>query len=215
MARWLATMAMVCGFPVAMPAAETIRIACVGDSITEGAGLMNREKEAYPAVLQQLLGETYDVKNFGVSGRTLLSKGDAPYINEKKYKDALAFLPNIVVIKLGTNDTKPANWKHAEEFVADYTALIESFAKLESKPKIYLCTPVPAFPGEWGIENSRIKDGVIPKVLAIAKDKKRPVIDLYQALSGKAKLFPDKVHPNAAGAKLMAQAVQKALQPTE
>jgi lysophospholipase L1-like esterase len=38
-----------------------------------------------------------------------------------------------------------------------------------------------------------------------------PVIDLYAALSGKPEMFPDKIHPNAAGAKVMAEAVEAAI----
>ena len=100
-----------------------IRLACVGDSITYGSGLSEREVNSYPAVLQKLLGEGYDVKNFGVSGATLLKSGDKPYWKQSEFKSATAFNPNIVVIKLGTNDTKPQNWSHKEEFAAveEYT----------------------------------------------------------------------------------------------
>jgi len=64
-------------------AAEPIKIACVGDSITQGAGA--KSGQSYPAQLQALLGDGYKVGNFGVSGRTLLKKGDFPYWKEKKY----------------------------------------------------------------------------------------------------------------------------------
>lgn len=203
-------------FAAAVPAAaqekkDVIRVACVGDSITYGSRITDRAKNSYPAVLQTLLGDGYEVKNFGVSARTLLNKGDYPYTKEKAYQEALAFKPNVVVIKLGTNDTKPQNWKFADEFEADYKKLIESFRGLESKPKVFLCTPVPAFPGGGGIAEERIKDGVKPKVEALGKTLDLKVIDLYAALSGKSELFPDKIHPDAAGAKLMAEAVAAAV----
>jgi len=85
-------------------AEDVIRIACVGDSITYGAGIKGRVTKSYPAQLQELLGATYNVGNFGVSGRTLLKKGDKPYWENKAYKNALDFKPDIVIIKLGTND---------------------------------------------------------------------------------------------------------------
>src|SRR4051812_7771397 len=86
-----------------------IKVACVGDSITFGAGIKDRDKNSYPAQLQGLLGSGYEVKNFGVSGATLLKEGDKPYWKEKAFEAAKKFEPNIVIIKLGTNDSKPQN----------------------------------------------------------------------------------------------------------
>lgn len=190
---------------------ELIRVACVGDSITFGAGVRDREKNCYPAVLQSLLGDKYEVRNFGVSGATLMMKGDRPYVREKAYRATLAFKPHIVIIKLGTNDTKPQNWKHAGTFATDYKELVGSFQRLESKPRVILCTPVPAYPANFGITDEVIKTGVRPKVLLLGKELGLPVIDLYTVLSNMPKLFPDKVHPNADGAKLMAETIAKAL----
>jgi acyl-CoA thioesterase-1 len=183
---------------------KPVRVACVGDSITAGSG--------YPKILQTLLGDGYEVKNFGVSGRTLLNKGDYPYAKEQKYRDALAYQPNVVVIKLGTNDTKPQNWKYAADFEADYKALVRSFRELESKPKIYLCIPVPAFTvGEAGITAAHVRDGVKPKVEALGKELGLTVIDLYAPLLGHPEYFPDKVHPKGEGPKVMAEAVAAAM----
>jgi lysophospholipase L1-like esterase len=190
---------------------DLIRVACIGDSITYGAGVEDREKNCYPTVLQSLLGDKYEVRNYGVSGATLMKKGDRPYIKEAAYQKALAFKPNIVIIMLGTNDTKPKNWSHADDFTADYKSLIASFQKLDSKPRVILCTPVPAYPENFGISDERIRTGVRPKVEQLGKELKLPVIDLYAALSDKKELFPDKVHPNAEGAKLMAETVAAAL----
>ena len=95
---------------------KPVKIACVGNSITYGSGIKNQFQNSYPGLLSQLLGEGYDVRNFGISARVLLNKGDHPYMNEKAYQDALAFNPNIVVIKLGTNDSKSFNWKYKADF---------------------------------------------------------------------------------------------------
>ena len=98
---------------------EPIRVACVGDSITYGHGIKDREHDTYPGLLSAMLGEKYDVRNFGVSGTTTMMDTDMPYMNEQAYKDALAFNPQIVTIKLGTNDSKPYNWKEQEHFKKD------------------------------------------------------------------------------------------------
>jgi lysophospholipase L1-like esterase len=189
-------------------AQSTVKVACVGNSITEGAGLEN----TYPEVLQELMGEQYEVQNFGLGGRTLLKKGNLPYWNEAKYQEVLAWNPDIVIIKLGTNDTKPQNWQYKDEFVKDYVAFVKSFKKLPSKPQVYLCYPVPVFEDKWGITESIVKEEVIPAVNRIARKTKAKTIDLYTPFIGKAALTYDGVHPNDEGAALLANEVYKALQ---
>jgi len=184
-----------------------IRVACVGDSITFGAGIKDRTHKSYPVQLGRMLGEKWEVRNFGVSGATLLKKGDLPYWKQKAFKDALAFRPHVVVIQLGTNDTKPRNWKYEDEFADDYKAMIDRFRALDSEPRIFICRPVPAFPGRWGIRDAVVRERVIPAVDRVAKEKKVGVIDLYEALKGKKTLFPDTVHPNAEGAGVMAKTI--------
>ena len=188
-----------------------IKVACVGNSITYGHGIENRPVNSYPTQLGRMLGDQWEVRNFGVSGRTLLNKGDYPYRNEEAFTQAKAFLPDVVVIMLGTNDTKPQNWKYADEFSGDYQQLIHDFQSLPSHPKIFLCKPVPAFAIQWGINDSIIVHGVIPVVEKLAKKQKLPVIDLYSALTGKGDLFPDHIHPNPEGAGLMAKAIYKSI----
>lgn len=80
-----------------------IRVACIGNSITIGYGLPD-PNSAYPQQAGRLLGNRYEIRNFGVSGRTMLKKGDYPYWKEDFYKEALAFKPQIVMICLGMND---------------------------------------------------------------------------------------------------------------
>jgi len=197
---------MLAGF--FMVKAQPIKVACVGDSITEGHGI-DEEDKRYPQVLGQLLGNGYEVRNYGISGRTLLKQGDFPYWNEPKYKEVLAWQPDIVVIKLGTNDSKPQNWKYKGDFIDEYLEFIQSFSSLPSQPKIYICLPVPVYKDAFSITEGVVKGGVIPRVEQTAKEAKLKTIDLYKALSGHPEMFPDGVHPDAAGASLLAEAVYK------
>ncbi|MBT7742935.1 MAG: hypothetical protein HN727_14105 [Opitutae bacterium] len=213
---FLSFFSAICVFASTWSACEAAReapkrIACVGDSITFGAAIKDRTKNCYPAQLGRMLGEKFEVRNFGVNGATLLKKGDKPYWKLKAYANARDFQPEVVVIKLGTNDSKPRNWKHKEEYVADYMVLIESFRKLASKPVVWLCYPVPAYPGRWGITDKVMKEEVMPRLDEVAKKSGCKVIDLYSALSDKKEMFPDLVHPNAKGATLIAEAVSSAI----
>ncbi len=188
-----------------------IKVACIGNSITYGSGIADRPKDSYPSQLGRMLGDQWIVRNFGVGGRTLLKKGDFPYWNEEAWVQAKAFLPNVVIIKLGTNDTKPQNWKYAADFYPDFRDMVKVLKALPSHPVIYLCKPVPAFGNRWGINDSIIVHGVIPDVENLAKAENLSVIDLYSALSGKGDLFPDQIHPNSEGAGLMAKAIYEQL----
>ena len=185
-----------------------IRVACIGDSITFGANIQNRAHDSYPADLQRMLGKRYEVENFGVSGANLIKKGDKPYWQESEFLVATTFAPDIVIILLGTNDTKPQNWQYKSEFSADFQGLIGHFAALSSKPKIWICIPVPVYKSNWGI-NQPALDELMPMIRRIAKAEKVPVIDLFAALSNRPDFFADGIHPNEKGAECIADAICK------
>jgi len=193
------------------PVSNALKVACIGNSITEGAGIDNKIKDSYPAQMQRMLGRNYDVKNFGVGGRTLLKKGDFPYWKEEAFQEAKGFQPNIVIIKLGTNDTKSQNWKYSDEFVENYKTFIDEFQALASKPKIYVCYPVPAFRKNSTIKDDIIRKEIIPFINEIVVEKGAKIINLYTELDGRSELFPDGIHPNVAGAKIIAATVAEAI----
>ena len=193
------------------PRKDAVRVACIGNSITFGAGIRNRSRDSYPSVLARMLGDSYWVKNFGVSARTMLNKGDHPYMNEPAYKNALAFNPNIVVIKLGTNDCKSFNWKYKADFMKDAQNMINAFKGLPSQPKIYLCYPSKAYLTGDGINDDIISKEIIPMIKKLAKKNDLSVIDLHTAMDGMPELFPDRIHPNEKGAQVMAKAVYQSI----
>ena len=194
---------------------DSIRVACVGDSITYGAGIKDRKNMNYPVQLGKMLGSKYEVKNFGNSGSTMLKKGDKPFWKQREYKAALDFNPNIVVIKLGTNDTKPQNWKHGADYSADYKSMISAFAKLPSKPKVYICLPVPVVKARWGITDEIVNKDIIPALKKVSIHTKCEIIDLNSPFKGKHQLIPDHVHPNGAGATIIAETVKNSIQQSQ
>ena len=190
------------------PKADAIRVACIGNSITDGSGIDMADLRGYPAQLQEKLGSDYLVKNYGVGARTMLNNGDHPYMKEQAWRDAKAFLPHIVVIKLGTNDSKDYNWNaHKAEYPRDMQAMIDTLKALPSKPQIYLCTPIKPFRDKWGITDSVIVNEVIPAIHQVAKKNKLPVIDLHAVLTDRGEMTSDMIHPNDKGAGHMAEAI--------
>ena len=190
---------------VAASAASKIKVACVGNSITAGSSM-------YPPYLQTLLGSGYQVENEGVGGTTLLKKGDMPYWTRGRLKQALAFNPNIVTIKLGTNDTKSQNWDaHGSEFKKDYLSMVDTFKSLAAKPDIFLVLPVPVYKAN----NYGIRDSILKKIIVIIKEigaeRNLPIIDANTPLLGFGKFFSDGVHPNGAGSDSIAHIIYRAL----
>ncbi|MBO7139859.1 MAG: alpha/beta hydrolase fold domain-containing protein [Prevotella sp.] len=213
---------------VKSPRQDALRVACIGNSITHGSGIDMQEQRGYPAQLQRLLGDGYYVRNFGVGGRTMLQKGDHPYMIEQAWRDAQAFRPDIVVIKLGTNDSKDYNWNaHKQDFEADMQAMIDTLKpfvpvlnkkgrptkKMQraEKPQIFLCSPIKAFRDKWGITDSVIVNEVIPAIQRVAQKNNLQFIDLHPVVTDPKDMTSDMIHPNDKGAGKMAKAVCDAI----
>jgi lysophospholipase L1-like esterase len=199
---------------------QPIRVACVGDSIVYGAFLKNRERNNWPTVLGRWLGDGWRVHNFGLNGATMLMKGDLPYQKQPIFNQALKLNPDIVIISLGGNDSKHPNdqfkdaannWQYKDDYVGDYKKMIAAFKADNPAIKIYVCTPLPAFPGRWGINDTTIREEIVPKVRQVAQDTGATVIDFNTALGSKPEMFLDTVHPNVAGARLVAATVFRTL----
>lgn len=187
------------------PRKDAVRVACIGNSITDGCGIDMSSTYGYPARLQQMLGDGYNVRNYGVSARTLLSKGDWPYVNEPEWTYAKDFRPDIVVLKLGTNDSKPQNWVHGDEFEADLRRMISQLKALDTKPEICLALPMKVWENSAGINDSIITNCIIPIIRRVAKKEKAHIIDLHTPFEGdRALIQADGIHPNREGAAKMA-----------
>lgn len=196
--------------PMKIAKDNQIRVACVGDSITYGCMVRNRRKNNYPAVLSRLLGKNYCVNNYAYTNRTAIKSGDYPLVKEKVYKQSLDFKPNIVLILLGSNDSKENNWNE-DQFIADYGEMLDRYLSIESSPKVYLLIPPPVFEVRgkvlYRLRKSVIENEIIPAVKRIAESNGIDCIDLYKVFEGKKELFSDGIHPNAKGSRLLAQSV--------
>jgi len=196
-----------------------VRIACVGDSITWGAFILRRKRDCYPAQLQRLLGDSVAVGNFGIIGHTLQESGDFPYRISRPYRESGEFAPDIVLIMLGTNDSKANNWNGPEAFVEGYRMLVDHYRELPSSPRIFVMT-LPAVYGhgrankvKYGMDTVAI-DEMCAAIRKLASDEGLGLIDACAATSGHPEAFRfDGVHPGTVGAALIAQAAHDVLAP--
>lgn len=187
-----------------------VKVACVGNSVTFGYLLPDREQESYPAQLQRLLGEDYEVRNFGRSGATLLRHGHRPYDQMEECQEALRFAGDKVIIHLGLNDTDPRNWpNYRDEFVRDYLALIAAFREANPTCEVWICRLTPI-----SHRHHRFKSGtrdwfwqIQQKIEEVARLSGAGLIDLHSALYDRPDLLPDALHPTAEGAALLARSV--------
>src|SRR5882762_9806471 len=169
-----------------------IKIACIGASITAGARLKNPAKESYPAQLQAKLGNGYEVHNYGVSGCTMLRKGDKPYWKMPEYEAALNWQPDIVTIDLGGNDSKLVNRVYLDEYKKDCHDMIQSFAALPSHPRVILLLPVVSFVTDTaGIWDPVIVNRIIPLLKEVAYADKKELVNMHSLLIDKPALLPD------------------------
>lgn len=188
------------------------KVACVGDSITWGFTIVNRAKYSYPAVLQQLLGEGFEVRNFGHNDAAARFDAETPYASKKAYRDSLAWEPDIVLLMLGTNDTKPWNWNPGI-FREDYLRLVQSYLSLPSSPRVVLVAPIRIFKliPVTILNPDVLEEGVRPAIRDIAAQLHLQFVDLYD-LFDSARLCRDGVHPQRDGARLLAETLFKAVE---
>ena len=195
-------------FLLPLSARRIIKVACVGNSITYGTGVANREQKAYPVVLQRLLGKGYQVENFGKPGATLLRRGHRPYFDQPEFRAALQFRPDIAVIHLGINDTDPRNWpNYRDEFIPDYLALIDSLRAVNPHVRILVARLTPI-----GVDHPRFDSGtrkwreeISEAVQQVADIARVEWIDFYAPLVPHPDWLPDAVHPDARGAEVLAK----------
>ena len=189
---------------------KKIKVACVGNSITYGSGVANREVNAYPVKLQGMLGEEYEVGNFGKPGATLLNKGHRPYTQQQEYKDAIAFAGDIVVIHLGINDTDPRNWpNYQDEFIEDYRSLIKDFREANPKARFLIARMTPLSDRHWRYESGTRDwhEQIQEAIACVARAEGIQMINFFEPLHPYPFILEDNIHPNAEGAEMLAKIV--------
>ena len=193
---------------------DKVKVACIGDSITYGSGIEDRTKDSYPAQLQMLLGDGYEVANFGRPGATLLRKGHRPYMKQEEFAQAMSFAGDIAVIHLGVNDTDPRNWPNfRDEFVSDYLTLIDTLksANPDVRVLIALTSPITSRHKRFISGTKMWQDMIQEEIRIVAQTAGTELLDFHTPLHSRPDLIPDSLHPVPAGAAIMAQVVYSAI----
>lgn len=194
-----------------------VRMAMIGNSITYGALLTDPSTECYPARLSILLseihGDTCDVQNYGVSGRTMMRSAENPIWTESSFETAIKSVPDICLIMLGTNDSKPYRWEAwGDEFLDDYMAMIDTFLFRNPYTEFIVCYPPPIWEGHpYGttFDNSHndsvLINCIIPVIDTVVTRTGALLVDFHTPFLDSVDLFPDKLHPGAEASKMMAE----------
>lgn len=190
------------------------KVICVGDSITYGQGVVkSRETDSYPALLAEYLGAEYQVGNYGLCNRTLRAEGEMPYGEEDFAKETLETEADIVIIMLGTNDSKKVNWD-AESYEEEYIRFVKRYQEMDSAPEVYIMVPPRVFAetkDEKDCDDTVVKEQIVPIVGRVAEKTGAQLIDLYTVTESHPEWFADGLHPNAEGNRAIAQAVYEQL----
>ena len=186
------------------------RIACLGDSNVEGyrGGLFGfnlLSPHAWPAELQALLGERYEVVNLGSSGATVGKHGrdgcgdviaSASYWDREPFRAFVAGRWDVVIVMIGGNDSKVVsagavadNWRGEEAFAKDYAELVALAKALgtseEREPTVFACTPPPVLCTNAGPIQSTIVNGVLPGLVRrIAAENGAHTVEIFEAVGG-------------------------------
>lgn len=193
------------------PKEGQIKIACAGDSTTYGHGISGWPKNNYPTVLQNLLGDAYHVNNYGVSSFAVQESADRSYRTLPHYQESLAYDADYVVFMMGSNDSKPENWKGADAFKTDLLSLLDTYGDSE----IILCTLPSAFFLEGqteGVTNHDIQPLIVEEIAEItrevAAERGYTLIDIHALTAQHPEWFEkDGVHPSNEGAAAIAREV--------
>lgn len=183
-----------------------IKVAAIGDSLTYGYGLEDRIRDAYPCILAELLGSHYQVSNFGLSGRSLQSTTDFPYLKEVNAQLSLESEADIVIIMIGSNDSRAPYWNR-ERFASEYRQLVERYMNLPSQPDVYVVVPPYVPTSRFGLDNSIIKEELQVIIPNIADDLRIKSINLYPVTEARVDYYSDGLHLTPKGNRIIAEEI--------
>lgn len=190
------------------PAQGPVRISCVGDSITYGFGLADREHECWTFLLEGRLPEGSSVGNYGVSGSCAMSCGYYPWTRTAQSHVFWEAEEDVVILMLGTNDVADSAWD-AGAFEQSFEELVDRILAKPGHPRLIIMLPPHVFASPT--MNERLESEAIPAMRRVAQRSDAGIVDLYTLTDSHPEWFDDGLHPNAEGNEAIEAAVAEAL----
>ncbi len=181
---------------------KPVHIVCIGDSITAGTGLSDKDSQRYTALTQKILHEWLGYDDIIIESRAV---GGAKSTDGRAWipRDFVGDAPDLVTIMYGYNDKSGTYTKeYFKNSMDDYIKrLVE---KTEGKTAIL---PFATTPGTG--PRFVMMDDFADAVREVAAKRNLPVFDLNRIMTkiGRDKIenfFGDQAHPNAQGHKIIA-----------
>jgi len=175
------------------------KVACVGNSLTH---------TSYPTYLNNKI--SYNVKEFGVPGTTMIKSNQNSYWNTQEFTDVKNWNPDYVMLLLATNDTAPSNWNSsvAIEFGNDYREFLTNFSG-----RVYLGIIPYVMPYAVKVERNQNVDYANSIIRQIASEKGKTVLEFGKALKPEH-YTSDGIHLNSDGQMIMADVAYDELKKT-
>ncbi|MEP7308112.1 MAG: arylesterase [Acidobacteriota bacterium] len=186
-------LAFVCG--LAVPAtAGAPRIVVLGDSLTSGRGI--GRTLAYPAVLQERLtgsGYDYEVVNAGVSGDTTAGA-------LRRVHDALDGDVQVLILALGANDG--LRGVRVEQLTANLSRIIEAAQQRDIRVVLVGMDALPLHGWAYSVAFHRAYEELAARYHV-------PLVPfvLLNVMTDPTLMQRDRVHPNEAGARAIAEII--------
>lgn len=217
---------------------KTVKVVCIGDSITEGYGVSADLLGPYPAQLQKKLGMAFEVYNQGVSctcsiNRTLHGRVvGTPYVLEKKWEEALEIPGDVYVVLHGTNDAqdgyneeedRPDIYNNVfafrEYFCEDYMKMLQEIHRKKPCAAIFSVKTIPVTEYcIWRKHRQAYLEDILMRLDSIWKENPwLHTVDLQRAFLSvpeeeRRKLYQsDGVHPSKSGARLISEIIGNAI----
>ena len=185
-----------------------VRVSCVGDSITYGFGLADREHECWTFLLEDRLPEGSIVGNYGVSGSCALAGGYYPWTRTAQSHAFWEAEEDVVILMLGTNDVADSTWD-AAAFERSFGELVDRILAKPGHPRLIIMLPPHVFASPTMDE--LLESEAIPAMRRVAQRADAGIVDLYTLTDSHPEWFDDGLHPNAEGSRAIVKAVSEVL----